>query len=217
MPLKASDDVDLRDRLQNGLEQLGLSFDDHQVSQLLRYIALLEQWNVAYNLTAVKDPQEMIDLHILDSLAVAKYLHAESILDVGSGAGLPGIPLAIMLPTKFFTLIDSNGKKTRFLFHARSTLGLRNCIEVHQRVEEYSCSQRFDIVISRAFSGLAAMVKSCQHLLRDNGLFFAMKGKLPVDELDQLPSGYDVLQIEKLLVPGLLADRHLLQIAPSKQ
>ncbi|HBO15299.1 MAG TPA: 16S rRNA (guanine(527)-N(7))-methyltransferase RsmG, partial [Porticoccaceae bacterium] len=93
MPLKASDDVNLRDRLQTGLEQLGLSFDDHQVSQLLRYIALLEQWNVAYNLTAVKDPQEMIDLHILDSLAVAKYLHAENILDVGSGAGLPGIPL----------------------------------------------------------------------------------------------------------------------------
>ena len=201
-----------QDQLKLGLERLHLSCNEKQINQLLNYLDLLERWNKAYNLTAIRDPFDMINLHLLDSLAISVELQGDRFIDVGTGPGLPGIPLAIMNQNKNFTLLDSNGKKTRFLFQTKLELGLDNISEVNQRVQDFHPKQTYDCVLSRAFSSLGDMVENCQHLLNQNGYFLAMKGKLPQAELSELPKNYKVEKLHSINVPGVEGQRHLIKI-----
>lgn len=168
-----------------GASEMGLQLTEAQVNQLTDYLLLLAKWNKAYNLTAVRDIQQMIPRHLLDSLSIVPYVEGDSILDVGTGPGLPGIPLAICFPDKQLTLLDSNGKKTRFLVQAKTALQLNNVQVVQKRVEEFQVDKPFDIIVSRAFSALQDMVKWTQHLLNPQGYFYAMKGVYPVEEIQQ--------------------------------
>lgn len=201
-----------QDQLKLGLERLHLSCNEKQINQLLNYLDLLERWNKAYNLTAIRDPFDMINLHLLDSLAISVELQGDRFIDVGTGPGLPGIPLAIMNQNKNFTLLDSNGKKTRFLFQTKLELGLDNILEVNQRVQDFHPKQTYDCVLSRAFSSLGDMVENCHHLLNQNGYFLAMKGKLPQTELRELPKNYKVEKLHSINVPGVEGQRHLIKI-----
>ncbi len=202
-------------QLRTGLAQLSLVLTDQQIELLLEYLNLLLKWNRAYNLTAIRDPQEMLGLHLLDSLSIASFVQGERIIDVGTGPGLPGIPLAICFPERSVTLLDSNGKKTRFLFHVKTSLGLDNVQEVQSRVEAYQPQQPFDAVTSRAFSSLLDMVDKCSHLLAPKGRFYAMKGQYPEQELSDLPKHYNVVASHQLKVPGVEGQRHLVEIAPA--
>jgi len=197
-----------QDQLKRGLELLQLTCNEKQLNQLLNYLDLLERWNKAYNLTAIRDPFDMINLHLLDSLAISAELQGDRFIDVGTGPGLPGIPLAIINQNKNFTLLDSNGKKTRFLFQTKLELGLDNISEVNQRVQDFHPKQTYDCVLSRAFSSLGDMVQNCQHLLNQNGYFLAMKGKLPQAELSELPKNYKVEKLNSINVPGVEGQRH---------
>lgn len=205
-------DASLQTLLEDGLDKLAIHCSDHQLKQLLDYLNLLATWNSAYNLTAIRDPEKMVALHLLDSLAILPLIKGERLIDVGTGAGLPGIPLAIMFPEKTFKLLDSNGKKTRFLFQARSQLGLKNLSEIQTRVEQYTPEQSYDTVLSRAFSSIAEMVALCKHLLGSDGRFLAMKGKFPQSELSLLEKGFKVDASHQLRVPGVEAERHLIEI-----
>lgn len=198
--------------LRAGLVELGLNLRDHQVSQLLAFLNLLKKWNKAYNLTAIDDPEEMVALHLLDSLAILPHLEGQRFIDVGTGPGLPGIPLAIALPDKHFTLLDSNGKRVRFLFQVKVALGLKNIEEIHGRSEDYRPKEGFDGVISRAFTALPDMVDKTHHLLADTGTFYAMKGRMPEKELSELPKPYNVSSCYPLSVPGVGAERHLVTL-----
>lgn len=169
-----------------------------QQALLGAYLDLLHKWNQAYNLTSVRTRDEMQVKHIADSLAVSPYLHGQRLIDVGTGAGLPGIPLAIMHPDKQFTLLDSNSKKTRFLKQAKQQLELQNVEIVHSRVEDYQPEQGFDTVISRAFASICDMLRGSQHLACDNGRFLAMKGVPPTEELQQLPAGFSLDTVHSL-------------------
>ena len=200
------------DQLKLGLESLHLPCSEHQINQLLKYLDMLERLNKAYNLTAIRDPFDMIHLHILDSLAISDELKGDDFIDVGTGQGLPGIPLAILNQDKNFTLLDSNGKKTRFLFQVKLELGLANMSEVKKRVEEFNPQKTYDCVLSRAFSSLSDMVQNCQHLLNPDGYFLAMKGKLPQTELSQLQKNYKVEKLSSINVPGVDGQRHLIKI-----
>ncbi|WP_372860815.1 16S rRNA (guanine(527)-N(7))-methyltransferase RsmG [Spongiibacter sp.] len=206
---------DERRFLQRGAAQLGLSLSDAHLDARMNYLALLIKWNRAYNLTAVRDPGQMVARHLLDSLSVAPLLTGQRILDVGTGPGLPGIPLAILYPERQFELLDSNGKKTRFLIEAKLQLGLSN-VKVHCcRVESLRDEQGFDAITSRAFASLADMVSGCEHLLTPAGRLFAMKGQYPEQELSQLPKHFIVEACHNLSVPGVDEARHLLVIAPN--
>ena len=206
-------DTSLENRLQRGCDALGLQCDAGQRQQLLAYLQLLHKWNAAYNLTAVRDPAQMVTRHLLDSLAVAPYLPAGKAIDVGTGAGLPGVPLAILLPQRQFALLDSNGKKTRFLFQVKTALSLDNMQVHHQRVESFQPSGSYDVVLSRAYASLRDMVSSCRHLLGPGGRFLAMKGSLDPGELEQVAASCEVLAVHALAVPGLDEQRHLLELA----
>ncbi len=206
----------LKPALLRGLKDLSLSLEDAQADQLLTYLALLRHWNRAYNLTAIREPEAMLTSHLLDSLSIAPYLVGNRFVDVGTGPGLPGIPLAILLPDKAFVLLDSNGKKTRFLFQAITTLGLKNARAENVRVESYQSEQAFDGVISRAFTAISGMLEKTAHLLGSNGRFYAMKGTHPEKELSALPKGYIVDRLIQLQVPGLDGERHLVQIVKSE-
>jgi 16S rRNA (guanine527-N7)-methyltransferase len=179
-----------------------------------RYIRLLTKWNKAYNLTAVRDPLEMVTRHIFDSLSAADYLRGEQILDAGTGAGLPGIPLALLFPVRQFTLLDSNGKKIRFVQQAAGELAISNVYPVHSRVEDFVPEQLFDTVISRAFTSLTEFIAGCGHLLGPGGRLLAMKGKLPEQELAGLPDDWRATLIEPVSVPGLAAERHMIVLEP---
>jgi 16S rRNA (guanine527-N7)-methyltransferase len=205
-------DTDPLTRLRNGCAALGLALESGQEALLLGYLELLRKWNSAYNLTAVRDPAQMITRHLLDSLAMSSYLRGENVIDVGTGAGLPGIPLAILYPQRNFSLLDSNGKKTRFLFQVKTALRLDNMQVHHGRVESFRPSEPFDAVTSRAFASLADMVAGCSHLLADNGRFFAMKGIYPEQELAALDSVCEVIAVHPLAVPGLSEQRHLVEL-----
>jgi len=199
--------------LEAGIKSLELDCSSKQVDQLLKYLEMLERWNKAFNLTAIRDPIQMVRLHLLDSLAIHPYIQGvERIIDVGTGPGLPGIPLAILNPEINFTLLDSNGKKTRFLFQAINDLALANATEVNQRVETYQAKQQFDIVLSRAFSSLSDMLSQCEHLLLDKGCFLAMKGKKPDSELSQITKVYKVVDLLEVYVPHIDSERHLIKI-----
>ena len=199
--------------LEQGLGSLGISFTAQQVDRLLAFLAMLERWNKAFNLTSIHDPLQMLRLHVLDSAAIHHHIEgAVSVIDVGSGAGLPGIPLAILNPQKHFTLLDSNGKKTRFIFQAITELGLCNVREINQRAEQYRPKTPFDTVTSRAFSSLPKMLKQCDHLVASEGFFLAMKGKKPDLELSLITKAYKVVDLVKIAVPNVDGERHLVKI-----
>jgi len=202
----------LENILREGLAALSLSLDDLQIQQLLRYIELLQRWNKAYNLTAVTDPGDMVRLHLLDSLSILPFLGGKNFIDVGTGPGLPGIPLAIAMPDRQFTLLDSNGKRVRFLFQVRVALALGNVFETRARVEAFRPDHGFDGIISRAFSSLGEMVDKTTHLLDEKGVFYAMKGRYPEKELSELEKPYNVLSCHRLEIPGVEGERHLIEV-----
>jgi 16S rRNA (guanine527-N7)-methyltransferase len=186
--------------------------ETRQEELLLAYLELLLKWNSAYNLTAVRDPQQMVTRHLLDSLAIAPHLRGRNVIDVGTGAGLPGIPMAILFPERRFALLDSNGKKTRFLFQVKTALRLDNMLVHHARVESYQPPEPYDAVLSRAFASLVDMVACCRHLLAPTGYFLAMKGAYPAEELAALDPAYTVAAVHALTVPGLGEQRHLVEL-----
>jgi 16S rRNA (guanine527-N7)-methyltransferase len=200
----------LRTQLLDGIAALGLTLPADAPARLLDYLALLQRWNAAYNLTAVRDPAQMVTRHLLDSLAIAPFVQGDTLADLGSGAGLPGIPLAIAAPQRVVTLVDTNGKKARFLREAARTLDLANVRVAQQRVEDVA--GRFDCITARAFASLADMLAWGGHLLADNGRWLAMKGRYPDDELAALPPGFRLRAAHRLRVPGLDAERHLLAL-----
>jgi len=201
-------------RLQ-GFELSAGATGDALAEQLTRYLYELEKWNRAYNLTAVRDPAEMVVRHVLDALSVNAFIYGVRILDVGTGAGLPGIPLALVNPDKQFTLLDSNGKKIRFVRHAAGVLGLSNVEPVQARIESWEPLLAFDTIVSRAFSTLADFINGSGHLLNKGGRLLAMKGKLPRDEIAALPAGWQVTASHSIVVPGLDAERHALVLQPA--
>jgi 16S rRNA (guanine527-N7)-methyltransferase len=178
-------------------------------TEIEHYLSLLQQWNRVYNLTAIRDPEDMMLLHIEDSLAVNSYLHGNRIIDVGSGGGLPGIPLALSNPDKHFTLLDSNSKKTRFLTQVVLELKLKNVEVIHSRCEDFHPAIGFDSIISRAFASLQVMLTTTQHLLGKDGQFLAMKGIFPEQEMKEIPPGFTVLGVHRLQIKGLEAERCL--------
>ncbi|MDH5648268.1 MAG: 16S rRNA (guanine(527)-N(7))-methyltransferase RsmG [Gammaproteobacteria bacterium] len=199
-------------KLSRGLDALGVEINPRGKKTLVKYVLELEKWNSAYNLTAVREPEQMITRHILDSLSILPLLHGSQILDVGSGAGFPGLPLAVAEPDSFFTLLDSNGKKTRFLTQVVADLELENIDIVQERVEKFHPTEKFDTLTSRAFSSLAELVKAVKHLCAPGSRIIAMKGVFPESELKELPKGFKVIGVESLSVPDLDEDRHAIII-----
>lgn len=200
------------EELAQGSTELGIVLSDIQQQQLLAYLALLNKWNKAYNLTAVRDPGEMVSRHLLDSLSIMDQAEQGGgrWLDVGSGGGMPGIPLAIMFPDRRFTLLDSNGKKTRFLTQVKLELKLANVEVIHSRVEQFSPELPFTDITSRAFSSLDDFASWTRHLGDSNTRWLAMKGIQPDDELQALPADFQMQQCLVLKVPGCQGQRHLL-------
>ncbi|MFO1506534.1 MAG: 16S rRNA (guanine(527)-N(7))-methyltransferase RsmG [Lysobacterales bacterium] len=196
--------------LSTGLAALAVPLPADAPARLAAYVDLLLRWNRAFNLTAVTEPGEIVTRHLLDSLAIARFATGASLADLGSGAGLPGIPLAIAAPERRVTLIDANGKKARFLRAAVRELGLDNAIVVEGRVE--SVAGEFDTITSRAFSSLADMLAAGGHLLAPDGLWLAMKGRRPDDEIADMPDAFEVAGVTRLEVPGLGAERHVVAI-----
>jgi 16S rRNA (guanine527-N7)-methyltransferase len=195
---------------------IGIEISEFQVEQLIKYIELLIKWNKAYNLTAIRDPREMLNRHLIDSLSIAPFIKGENILDVGTGPGLPGIPMAILYPDIQFLLLDSNGKKTRFLTQCKITLGLQNIQVFNGRVEEADIDIKFDQIVSRAFTSLGNMVNLCAHLLAEKGQFMAMKGLASETEAKEIPTSYLIKESIPLTVPGCEEQRHLIIIGRSE-
>lgn len=204
--------MDNKQKLQEGLTALGLTLTTAQQLLLLEYVALLKKWNGTYNLTALRDEQTMISHHILDSLTLLPYIEqASTLMDVGSGGGMPGIPAAICRPDLQITLLDANTKKTAFLQQAVIELGLKNVRVISGRVEA-AADCRADVITSRAFAELADFVNWTEHLLKDGGYWAAMKGIYPQEEIDKLPESVAVEKVEALHVPQLNAERHIVII-----
>ena len=195
--------------LREGLPQLGLEPADDLVRSLAHFLRLLERWNRAFNLTGTRDPEEMVSRHVFDSLSALPFLHGISVLDVGSGAGLPGLPLAMVEGRRQFTLLDSSGKKLRFIRHAIGELKLENVATVQVRAEDYTPADPFDTVICRAFSSLGDFARRCGRLVGGAGRLLAMKGRSPDLELQNLPEGWQATEVARLQVPGLESRRHM--------
>lgn len=195
--------------LREGLATLNVPVDDDKVAKLLAFLALIEKWNKAYNLTAIRRREEMVSLHLLDSIAVLPHLEGTRIIDVGTGAGLPSIPLAIFRPDVQFQLLDSNAKKTRFVQQAILELRLDNAMVTHCRVEEMVVTRRFDMVLTRAFASLPDIVALTTHLVREGGSLLCMKGQVPEDELVAIDAHATLMSIN---VPYLEAKRCLVKI-----
>ena len=212
MSINSSLRVELKNRIIEASNKIGIVVSPEQNEQLIQYLELLIKWNKAYNLTAIRDPEEMFIKHIVDSLSIAPFIKGESILDVGTGPGLPGIPMAIMFPSKQFSLLDSNGKKTRFLIQAKMSLAIANIEVFNVRVENLSNDKLFDQIMSRAFTALDNMVSICKHLLTFDGEFLAMKGLIPKDEIAMIDKDYGIVGVTPLIVPGCLDQRHLITI-----
>jgi len=207
--MHASSDASL---LRERSEALGVRVTDEQAAGLLRLLDELVKWNEAYNLTAITKREEMITHHLLDSLSVNADLSGETIADVGTGAGFPGLPLAVVNPTRKFMLIDSNNKKVRFVAHAARALGLTNVEAVHARAEAPRAGKPFGTVVTRAFAVLAELLEKVEPLCGPDTRVLAMKGKRPDDELAAVPSHWRVLDTRRLIVPGLNEDRHLVTL-----
>lgn len=199
-------------KLSHLLNDAGITLPENQQQQLVGYVALLDKWNKAYNLTSVRNPEDMLVRHILDSIVVEPYLKGNHFIDVGTGPGLPGIPLAIIRPDAHFTLLDSLGKRIRFLHQVKHELKLENVTPVQSRVEDFPAESPFDGVISRAFASLTDMVNWCQHLPGESGRFYALKGIRPDDEIAALPEQFVVEDIVRLTVKNLEGERHLVRI-----
>ena len=200
----------LRRRLDDGLAALDLDLSDAVRDRLIAYVELLARWNAAYNLTAVRDPGEMVARHLLDSLAIAPHVTGTTLADLGSGAGLPGIPLALVAPERQVTLVDSNGKKARFLREAVRALKLANVRVIEGRVQDVP--GQFDCVTARAFATLADMLDWAGGLLADGGSWLAMKGKVDEAEIAAVPAGFRVERIVALQVPATVGERHLIVV-----
>jgi len=202
----------LQDDLSRGLTALGLEADALS-PPLLAYLALLDRWNRTYNLTAIRDPREMVTRHLLDSLAMHPFVENEALADLGTGPGLPGIPLAIAKPQLQVTLVESNGKKARFLREAVRTLGLANARVAESRAEALHEPGAYDAITARALDTLAGIVEVGGHLLKPGGKLLAMKGIRPDEEIAALPAGWRLVQVHPLAVPGLVGERHLVIVA----
>ena len=209
--------MDNKQQLQEGLQSMGLSLTTAQQLLLLEYVALLKKWNSTYNLTALRDEHPMISHHVLDSLTLLPYIqHAQTLMDVGSGGGMPGIPTAICRPDLQITLLDANTKKTSFLQQAVIELGLHNVSVASGRVEAMH-DKKVDVVTSRAFAELADFISLTKHLLNENGYWAAMKGVYPYEELEHVPASVVVEKVDKLTVPMLNAERHMVIMRPQAQ
>lgn len=207
--------MDREQALQTGLAALGLDLGRVSQVRLIQYLDLLEHWNSTYNLTAIRDPQAMVPWHLLDSLAVVPYVHGSRVLDVGTGAGLPGIPLAIANPDRAISLLDGRRKRIQFLIQVVEVLGLDNVDIVHQRAEEFRPEKKFDTLVTRAFGALSKLLTEAGHLCRPGGTILALKGRNPQRELDQLPTEIlEVVDVLPLQVPLLGAARHLVILRP---
>jgi 16S rRNA (guanine527-N7)-methyltransferase len=202
---------DLREQLSDGLDKLGLENSPELLSSLLEFRSLLSKWNKIYNLTAIRDPETMISYHFLDSLSVSPYLRGRRVLDIGTGPGLPGIPLAMLHSDKFFVLIDSNGKKARFVRQAVLELGLTNIEVIQDRVERFKNELLFDTIVTRAFSATSGILSHSAHLLKEGGRLLAMRGRLPDRETCYPGFRSTVIPIR---VPGVPAERHILMLTP---
>ncbi|WP_105201185.1 MULTISPECIES: 16S rRNA (guanine(527)-N(7))-methyltransferase RsmG [unclassified Pseudoalteromonas] len=200
----------LENKFKQLLAKASISLSEQQIQQLLAYVALLDKWNKAYNLTSIRDPKDMLIKHIMDSLVVAEHLKGQHYIDVGTGPGLPGMVLAIALPDTEFVLLDSLGKRVTFLKQVKHELGLKNVTPVQSRVEEYQPSVKLDGVLSRAFASIDDMLHWCAHLIDQDGRFIALKGQYPEQELAHLPDGFSFEQNIELRVPELEGERHLI-------
>jgi 16S rRNA (guanine527-N7)-methyltransferase len=198
-----------------GAAELGIELSERQASQLIRLLDELDDWNQRMNLTAIRERGAQITKHLLDSLSVQPFLHGERVLDVGTGAGFPGLPLAIVNPQRRFTLLDSTAKKLKFIEHSAALLSLPNVQTVHTRAENFRPPERFDIVVSRAVGPIEQFVKWAGHLCVGGGRLLAMKGRDPATELAKLPSGWKLAAIHRLNVPALDEERHLVEICRS--
>jgi 16S rRNA (guanine527-N7)-methyltransferase len=197
------------EQLRRGLTALDLALDDNQIARLLEYCALLQKWNRVYNLTAIREPSRFVSHHLLDSLAVLPYLNGKRLIDVGTGAGLPGIPLAVARPDWEVMLLDSNHKKAAFLRQAALELGVQNAQIEIARAEEWRPTAPYAIAISRAFADITGFIEAARQLILPDGIFAAMKGVYPHEELSQLPADVEVTSVNALSVPGMSAARHL--------
>lgn len=206
----------LEERLTQGATTMGLALEPGCIQQLVAYLRLLEKWTRTHNLTAVRDPQEMVSRHLLDSLAVLPHLRGPEVIDIGTGAGLPGIPLACARPDLRFTLLDSNRKKLAFVRQAVHALSLRNVAVVAGRVEDFRGAQPFATLISRAFASIPDMLAACGHLAGPESRILAMKGVLPREELARMPPSFQVTDVIALEIPGLGAERHLVIMTPRR-
>jgi 16S rRNA (guanine527-N7)-methyltransferase len=209
LDIVATAQADLEERLMEGLPLVGVAPTDAQIAALARFLRLLDKWNKAFNLTAVRDPLEMVTRHVLDSVSAHSYLYGISILDVGTGAGLPGLPLALMDPQRQFSLLDSGRKKVRFVRHAVGEMAIENVSVVHERVEDYAPADPFDTVLCRAFASIGDFTRRCGHLASKGGRLLAMKGRFPDQELASLPSSWEVTTVAPINIPGLAGDRHI--------
>ena len=208
--------MSLAAKLAQGIAQLGLTLPPQAERRLLDYLALLGKWNKVYNLTAVREAPRMVSHHLLDCLAVVPHVAAATLLDVGSGAGLPGIPLALALPRTQVTLLDSSHKKAAFLRQAAIELKLDNVEVVCERMEAWRPAHAYGLVISRAFSELSEFVALAGRFVADGGMLAAMKGAYPYEELEPLPAGYRLQRVVPLVVPGVRGARHLVLIEPAR-
>lgn len=203
--------------LHSAAEEIGIGLSDAQARQLIGYVDLMEKWNRAFNLTAMRRRTELFSRHIVESLAIKPYIRGEKWADIGTGAGLPGVPLAITEPNKQFVLLDSNGKKTRFLLEVKRALGLSNIDVETTRVENWQPAQTPDAVITRAFADLATTIGRTEHILHDHGRLFAMKTESVAEEIDALPPGFELITQQDVAVPGRDWPFQLLSIQRTKR
>jgi len=210
------DGGELARALETGASALGLPLAPARRNQLLLLLRELQDWNARFNLTAIRDPRDMVAKHLLDSLSVQPWLHGERVADVGTGAGFPGLPLAVINPGRRFALVESTGKKARFVAHAAAVLGLSNVEVVNQRAEAYRPGQPFDTVVCRAVGKVVEFLRIAGHLCAPDGRLLAMKGQHPGAELEPLPPGWRVAGIHPVAVPGLDAARHVVELARAR-